>query len=231
MSRRRSTRRCLPWLLLPLLPLLTACFSGFTSNQPPAQTYVLTLRGAPSSAGPVAAAASAAPDVAPASAGAGPSVEVLLPTAVAGLSGDGVAVLRPGQRLDYYTGGRWAAAAPLLLQTLIIQTLRRQGRFALVEADTGPFAASYLLSVQLTHFEADYDGQATPTVRVELVCELGRSSGRQALESFTAEGRAAASADRMQAVVEAFEQATNTALGQLGERLRPPALAAAPGAP
>jgi ABC-type uncharacterized transport system auxiliary subunit len=92
----------------------------------------------------------------------------------------------------------------------------------LVEPDTGPFEAAYLLSLELTHFEADYQAGAPPTVRVELVCALGRRSGRHVLESFTATGSATASADRLQAVVAAFEQATNAALTQLGARLRPP---------
>lgn len=223
MSRLHRSLRSLPWLLLPLL---TACFSGFSSNQLPQQTYLLKLHDAAS-----AAAEPSEPRAVPRADASNNSLEVLLPSAGAGLSGDGIALLRPGQRLDYYAGGRWAASAPSLLQTLVIQALRRDGHFALVESDTGPFEANYLLSLELTHFEAGYSSDAPPTVRVELVCALGQRSGRHVLQSFTAAGSAVASADRMQAVVAAFDEATNAALAQLGARLRPPASATATTAP
>lgn len=203
--------RSVCWLLAPLS---AACFSGFNSNQIPQQTYVLKLPGAPDARGAAAQARGTE---------AGGSLEVLRPTADAGLSGAGIAVLRPGERLDYYSGARWAEPAPALLQALVIATLRQHGRFTLVETDSGPFDAQYLLSLELTHFEADYGDSGPPTVRVELVCALGERRGRQPLESFTVRGAAIASADRMQAVVDAFQQATRAALGQLGARLGPPA--------
>lgn len=221
MSRQRQARRSLPWLMLPLL---TACFSGFNSNQLPQQTYVLKLGDAVSAA----AAPSGAPAVTQGTSDpVDTSLEVLLPSADAGLSGEGIAVLHGGERLDYYSGARWAAPAPALLQALVIEALRRDGRFALVEPDTGPFEAAYLLSLELTHFEADYEASGPPTVRVELICALGRRSGRHVLESFTVAGTATAGADRMQAVVGAFEEATNAALAQLAARLRSPAPTAA----
>jgi cholesterol transport system auxiliary component len=216
-----SAPRSLPWLIAPLL---AACFSGFNSNQLPQQTYVLRLPPAmPTSA---TTDPGQAPTVARGSGAAG-SLQVLLPSAGAGLEGAGIAVLRPGQRLDYYSAARWAAPAPALLQALVIETLRQSGRFALVEADTGPFEAQYLLGLELTHFEADYGASGPPTVRVELVCALGQRTGRQVLQNFTVAGAATASADRMQAVVDAFEQATRAALSELGTRLSPPAPPAA----
>ncbi len=219
-GRMRSLLRALPLVL----PLLAGCFSGFNSNQAPQQTYVLGLQSA------VDAAAAGTPvhQGAPASAvaAAADSVQVLPPVAVPGLGSEGIAVMRPGQRLDYYSGARWAAPAPAMLQTLVIQTLRRQGRFALVESDSGPFEATYLLSLELTHFEADYAASASgapPTVRVELVCALGGRTSRRVIESFAATSAVAADADRMQAVVAAFEQATNAMLAQLASGVAPPA--------
>jgi cholesterol transport system auxiliary component len=217
MSPVHRAPRSLAWLL-PLL--LAGCFSGFSSNQRPQQTYVLRLPAA------TIADPSQAPAVVHGTDPAG-SLEVLLPSAGAGLTGEGIAVLRSGQRLDYYSDARWAEPAPALLEALVIETLRQKGRFALVEPDGGPFDAQYLLSLELTHFEAEYADSGPPTVRVEVVCALGRRSGRAVLESFTAVGSAAASADHMQAVVEAFEQATRAALTQIGTRLALPSAAPA----
>lgn len=207
-----------------LLALLAGCFSGLNSNAPVQQTYLLRLQPQTARTSGTDGSATSVPASTPGAAVGGHdnTLEVLLPVAAAGLSGDGIAVLRPGERLDYYSGGRWAAAAPALLQRLVIETVRRGGRFGLVEPDTGPFDAGYFLSLELTHFEADYAGGEVPTVRVELVCTLGRRADRNQLESFTASSAVQADADRMQSVVSAFERATNDALTQLTQHLEPP---------
>ncbi len=195
----------------------------FHSNQPLQQQYL--LRWSPATATGVAPAVSATTEPAAAapagSLDASHSLEVLLPTAAPGLDGDGIAVLRAGQRLDYYSGARWAASVPQMLQTLSVEALRQQRRFALVESDTTPFAADWVLELQLTHFEADYTGAGAPTVRVGLVCTLGRRSGRRAVMTLSIDTQASASADRMQAVVAAFQSAASEALRQIAAVSRP----------
>ena len=201
--RRRAAR--LPWALL----LLAGCSGGLRSNLPLAQVYVLR----PTVAAPAAPARSIG------------TIQVTLPLAAPGLSGEGIVVLRPGQRLDYYSGARWAAAAPIMLQTLAIEALRASNRFAMVESDAGPFAAEYVLSLELRHFEAEYRDSGPPTVHVSLIGTLGRRGNRDAVVSFTAEGQVRADADRMQAVVAAFERATADALSQLAANAVLPAAA------
>ena len=189
--------------------LLAGCSGGLKSNLPIAQVYVLR----PSWSAPAASL--------PASVGAG-SVQVTLPLAAAGLSSDSIVVLRPGERLDYYGAARWAGAAPAMLQTLAIDALRASKRFSLVESDAGPFAADYVLSLELRHFEAEYTGAGPPTVHVALVCTLGRRTDRDVIASFDADSRVTADADRMQSVVAAFERATGAALSQLAANLSVP---------
>lgn len=191
--------------------------AGLHSNQPAQQEYLLHV---PAAAASSAAEATSAPSDA---VDAARSLEVLLPTAAPGLEGDGIAVVRPGEQLDYYTGARWAAAAPLMLQSLAIESVRRQGRFALVESDSAPFAANWVLQLELTHFEADYAEGAPPTVRVGLIATLGQRSARRAVMTLSIQAHAAAQADRMQAVVAAYQSATNEALQEIATRLAPPA--------
>jgi len=204
---------------------LSACI-GLHSNQPVQQQYLLSLPSAPAAAAPGAApAAPAAPGAASAPSAAADTLQVLAPVAAPGLATDGIAVLRPGQRLDYYTGARWAVPAPMMLQTLAIQSLRRQGHFSLVEAEGGPFAARYLLNVELTHFEADYGGNggtaSAPTVRVSLVCTLGERVGRSVVTTLTINSSVEAVADRMSAVIAAFQQATGAALTRMARQIEP----------
>jgi cholesterol transport system auxiliary component len=193
------------------LLLLAGCSGGLKSNLPISQVYVLRPSwSAPSASLP-----------APAAPGAG-SVQVTRPLAAAGLSSDSIVVLRSGQRLDYYGAARWAAAAPAMLQMLAIDALRASRRFSMVESDAGPFASDYVLSLELSHFEAEYTGAGPPTVHVALVCTLGRRTDREVMVSFGADSRVTADADRMQSVVAAFERATGDALSQLAANVSVP---------
>jgi len=199
---------------------LTACVSGLNSKIPSKQIYVLECAaGTPdvASSAPAAAASAMAPP------SAADSLEVLLPSAAPGLERADIAVLRPGQRFDFYTNARWAVPAPSMLQSLVVDRLRDAQRFSSVESDTGPFSAQYVLSLELQHFEAVYDTSAVPTVRVALVCTLGRRTDRSVIASFTVRSEIRAEADRMQAVVAAFEQASAQVLAQMAADVVPPA--------
>ena len=199
------------WPCLTALIALAGCVSGLNSKIPAQQSYVLQAAPAPT---PAAGVAGERPSSA--------SVQVLRPSAAPGLEREGIAVLRAGRRLDFYTAARWAARAPEMLQALVIDSLRSAGRFSAVESDAGPFAAQYVLGLELQHFEAVYDTAGPPIIRVALVGTLGRSSDRIAIVSFTAHSEVRADADRMQAVIAAFDQATGQALAQLAANVAPP---------
>lgn len=216
---RRGTRPLAALALLSLAAVLDGCFGGgFHSNQPLQQEYLLSwpAGGTPAGGGGAPPASTPSAALEPAR-----SLQVLLPAAAPGLEGTGIAVLRPGERLDDYGGARWAATAPQMLQTLAIQALRQQGRFALVESDSAPFAADWELQLELTHFEADYTHDGPPTVRVGLVATLGRRNVRRALMTVSIDTHATAAADRMGAVIAAFQSATTEALQQIAERVMP----------
>jgi ABC-type uncharacterized transport system auxiliary subunit len=185
---------------------LAGCVNGLHSNEPAPQSYLLDP-------GPTAVApeVTSLPDAPAARHG----LRVLAPSAAPGLAGDAIAVLRPGARFDYYRGARWAADATAMLQSLAIDALRPTGRFALVEADGGPFAADYVLGLELRHFEAQYRDAGPPTVHVTLIASFGRRGAGASATNLIADSEVRAQDDRMQAVVAAFGQATGEALRKL----------------
>jgi cholesterol transport system auxiliary component len=207
----RAPSRSLLWPALAALIALPGCVSGLNSKIPAQQSYVLQSAPLPTQAASL-----------PGQRASAASVEVLRPSAAPGLEREAIAVMRAGRRLDFYTDGRWAARAPAMLQALVIDSLRSAGRFTAVQSDAEPFAAQYVLSLELQHFEAVYDHGGPPTIRVALVATLGRSSDRLAIASFTAHSEVQADADRMQAVIGAFDQATGQALAQLAANVVPP---------
>jgi ABC-type uncharacterized transport system auxiliary subunit len=179
---------------------LAACSGVFESDLAAPQSYVLRLPPAP---------------VPEPNNDAG-SVRVQRPDASPGLESERIALVRSGQRFDFYAASRWAAPAPDVIESVMIDTLRGTGTFKAVFDDSAPFAPRYSLRCTLRRFEADYTkGDGAPTVFVALDCTLGRHRDRELLASFTAAGSAAAREDRLNAVVAAFETATAAAMGEL----------------
>jgi ABC-type uncharacterized transport system auxiliary subunit len=73
-----------------------------------------------------------------------------------------------------------------------------------------------VLQVSVRRFEADYTGGGTaPDIHVVLDCMLGKREGREVIASFLARGEAPAAANRLSAVVAAFETAANAAVDSL----------------
>ena len=144
------------------------------------------------------------------------SVLLQRPESGQGLDSDRIALLRSGNRFDFYAASRWTAPAPDIVASVIVEALRANGNFSAVFDDTSPYPPRYSLRVTLRRFEADYTaGGRAPTVHVVLDCTLGRHRDRELLGSFTAQGSALASEDRLTAVVAAFEAATAAAMQQL----------------
>jgi ABC-type uncharacterized transport system auxiliary subunit len=183
-----------------LLLGLAGCGSLLETTIPAPQAYVLRP--------PVAA-------VPPLSAPVG-SILVQRPEPGPGLDSEHIALLRSDRRFDFYAATHWAAPAPDLVESVIVDALRAGGSFSSVLDDSSPFSPRYNLRCGLRRFEADYTtGGNAPTVFVTLDCTVGRHRDRELLASFVAQGSAAAADDRLDEVVAAFEAATAKAVAEL----------------
>jgi len=212
MTPRPRTTRVLALICGSLL--LSACGGLFESTLASPQTYVLRV---PPRATPTAAAGDRLG-----------TLRVHRPDAGPGLQSELIALLRTDRRFDYYSATRWAAPAPDLMESLIVDSLRGSGLFSAVFDDSSPYAPHYTLRCALSRFEADYtSGGDAPTVHTRLDCTLGRHRDRVLLANFTAQGSAVAGADRLNSVVAAFETATAAALVEI-ERQAAAALTAEP---
>jgi cholesterol transport system auxiliary component len=203
---------------VPLLCLcLTGCSGLFKSTAVPEQTYFLRApvaanSGAPSSGVPAESGAGAA---APAAA----SLRINRPIAAPGLDSPHIMVLQPDHRMNFYTGSRWPAPVPDVIEALAAQTLRASGAWASIEYGSSPFPSEYLMQLTVRRFEADYtEVGSAPVVYVVLDCVLGRREGREVIATFTVSGTAPAAANHLRDVVAAFEQATGAALRGLSQK-------------
>lgn len=193
----RRARLALSFVLLGL----AGCGGFFESSVPAQQAYVLRLPSRPSQTEVTKVVG---------------SVRVQRPVAGPGLDSDRIVLLRSDRRFDVYAATRWAAAAPDMLASVLVDQLRGASLFSSVLDDTAPYAPRYNLRCGLNRFEADYTGGGhAPTIEVVLDCTFGRYRDRTLLANFTAHGSAAASEDRVGAVVAAFESATAMAIADL----------------
>jgi cholesterol transport system auxiliary component len=189
--------------------LLALGLAGCTGNllrsdAPAAQTYRLA-----------APAVAAAP--------AGPALPLALvvqrPRAPGALDTERVAVGAAGNRFDYYSAARWAEPAPQMVQQQLVAALSATGRFGGgVFAAPARVPAEMSLDVELRRFEAVTSGAdataagAAPTVHVQVQASLVDSRRGALVTSFVAEAAVPATANRMSAVVAAFDQATSQVL-------------------
>jgi len=228
---RHSRGVRLPALLLAVLfaAQLTGCSGLFRSNARPEQTYYLrapTAPAAPATAPATgAAAATTGGTDGSGSSDAGSaaviraSVRVGHPVVDPGLDSSHITLVQPDHQMNFYTGARWPAALPEVIETLTVETLSASGAWAAVVDSTSPFPADYLLHVAVRRFDADYTGGgAAPVVHVTFDCIIGRHEGREVIETFVASASTPAAANRLGEVVSAFQQATGAALGSLAEQ-------------
>ncbi len=174
--------------------LCTGCAAGLLDTKQPAQqTYVISAAPQPNAARAVDLPVHLA---------------VGRPIVGPGLYTERIAVIHGDRRLDYFSASRWSGTVDVLLQSLLIESLRNTGRLAGVQNDLSAFTANYLLQTDVRDFQAEYaQGVEAPLVRVNLVCTLGLIRARQPLDEYVAGATAQAADNTMAAVIAAFETA------------------------
>lgn len=123
-----------------------------------------------------------------------------------GLDTDRIAVLK-GRQLDYYRGARWGGRSVEIVQSMLVSSLNDQGLFRSVTAEQARVATDYMLDIEVRHFEADY-ASGSPEAHVMIIGRLIRIVDRKLVTTVTGEARAAANEERMTAVTQAFEVAS-----------------------
>jgi cholesterol transport system auxiliary component len=142
-------------------------------------------------------------------------LRVALPSAGPGLSTERIVIVQPDHRMSYLQASQWAAELPHVVAALAVERLRTTGDWTAVSDFESTLSSDYFLQITIRRFEAEYTSDAAPTVRVAFDCALGRRADHALIASFSAQGAAVASANRVGAIVQAFEEAVNTALNEL----------------
>jgi cholesterol transport system auxiliary component len=193
--------RTLLWA--PLFLVLAGCGGLFETDGQPVQSYVLRVTPSePQKGTPIKG-----------------TLRVSRPLTSPGLESERIVLVQSDHRLDFFTASRWAGNLPDVIESLAVERLRSTAVWSVVQDSRSAFPGDYTLQITVRRFEADYTQNAElPVVRVAFDCIMGRRLDRELLAAFSAEVNEPAAANRLAAVVGAFEVATNKALAEIAER-------------
>ena len=139
------------------------------------------------------------------------------PVVQAGLSTTRIALQRSPTRFEYYARASWTDRAPDMVQTLILESFENSSSIVAVGRDSLGLRADFVLKIELREFQAEYGAAAAPDIRVQLNAKLVKMPRRAIVASQRFESVDRATADRLEAIVDAFDGALGTVLRDLVE--------------
>ena len=194
-------RLCRPLLALAaLLPLVIACSGIIPGSGTPSQVYVLTPKS------------TFFPDM--------KKVDWQLlvdtPVAAAELDTTRIVLSRSPVTIDYFGDSAWPDRAPLMVQTLILESFENTGKILAIGREAVGLRADYILKPELRHFQAVYDGAAGPPVAwVRIGARIVKTPEGRIVGQEVFDARVPAQQNRMEAIVEAFDEALGAVMKRL----------------
>jgi cholesterol transport system auxiliary component len=140
-----------------------------------------------------------------------------VPVADAALNTARIALRRNPVLLDYYGDSNWTDTAPLMVQTLLIESFENTRRIVGVGRQSVALRGDYSLISDLREFQAEYDKSTIPNVRVRLNAKLVKMPERVIVGSINAEFVEPADGSDLASVVYAFDQALGKTLKRIVE--------------
>ncbi len=138
-----------------------------------------------------------------------------VPASAAALDTERIALSRSSTTIDYFADAAWTDRAPLLIQSLLVQSFENSGRISAIARESLALRADYILRSELRHFEADYTGSGPPSAHVEIGIKLVKMPDRGIVAQRRVETRTQASENQVATIVEAFNAALHDAMRQV----------------
>ncbi len=138
------------------------------------------------------------------------------PIANAALNTTRIGLQRNAAQMEYYARAGWTDRAPLMVQNLVIESFENTNRILAVGREAVSLRADYILKTDLREFQAIYyDGppRALVTINAKLVKMPQRVIVGSQSFTYTMES----TADRLEDIISAFDQALGKVLKRLVE--------------
>lgn len=141
---------------------------------------------------------------------------VELPVAAAGLNTTRIAVSRTPLTMEYYARANWTDRAPVLVQTLLIESFENSGKIVSVGRESIGLRSDYVLKTELREFEAVEDGTRT-LAHVRLNAKLIKMPERSIIATTTVERKVPVEIRGIDGVVAAFDDALGKVMRRIVE--------------
>ncbi len=138
-----------------------------------------------------------------------------VPIAEASLNTARIALKRTPVTIEYYERANWIDTAPIMVQTLLVESFENSGRIMGVGRQSTAIRSDYALITDLREFHAECFRGGLPEARVRLNAKLVRMPERVIVGVTTVERLHEAAGTDIVSVVEAFD----TALGKTMKRI------------
>ncbi|GAB4359213.1 MAG: hypothetical protein Kow00114_11970 [Kiloniellaceae bacterium] len=139
------------------------------------------------------------------------------PVADAGLNTTRIALQRSPTQIEYYARSGWADRAPLMMQTLMVESFENSGRIVSIGRESIGLRADFILKSELRELQAVYYGGGAPQAWVSVNVKLVQMPRRAIVASQSFDGRVPAAADSLPQIIEAFDEAAGKVLRHIVE--------------
>lgn len=186
--------------LAALVVVLSGCALANVGSGPAPQMFTLTAHSAPAGAGDTASA----------------KADLLVDAyaASAAIDTGRIAYLPSANELKYIAGARWADLAPVMIQSLTVETLEKSGRFASVAARGSEINGDYMLKGDIRQFAAEKHGDATQ-VHVDLFMRLVSRNDNKVIATKDFNTTLPVAGSGVEPMVQAFDAALAQVLADL----------------
>ncbi|MFZ0695119.1 MAG: ABC-type transport auxiliary lipoprotein family protein [Alphaproteobacteria bacterium] len=195
-NRAGLSRRRLLEVLAAAPLVLSGCSSLVPGQGPPPNLYRLTPK----------------PEIPDALPKVDWQLEVAVPNAPASLDSTRVALLHDPSQFEYYARANWVDRVPLLIQSMLIEFFESSGKILSVGRDSSDVHPDYVLNTELRDFQMEYFPGPLPSAHVGINARLISVRQRSIIASRRFDELAPASADRIDAIVAAFNISLGKAL-------------------
>lgn len=139
------------------------------------------------------------------------------PVADAGLNSTRIALQRSPTQIEYYARSGWADRAPLMVQTLMIESFENSKKIVSVGRESIGLRADFILKTELRELQAVYYNGGLPEAWVSINAKLVQMPRRAIVASQSFDSRVTATADALPEIIAAFDDAAGKVLRRLVE--------------
>lgn len=126
-----------------------------------------------------------------------------------------IALRRSPFSLEYYARAAWIDRAPVMVQKLLVESFDNTKKITVAARQLRDLRADYSLITELREFQAEYDGEGPPVVRVRINAKLMELPRRTIVASKSAEHVERAAGTDLETIINAFDAALGKALKEI----------------